>query len=139
MLWFFANISISRKNSNGTDKFLKPRYYRKTLELILNPYFFFFFKFDFDNIPDEKYQKWWIGEYLTEYMETNEITPATINQWSESVQLMTPLSHLLWGTWALVQLEKSAIDFDYANYAMDRLKCYFELKKTNSIPNHLSR
>ena len=85
-------------------------------------------QFYFDNIPNEEYQKQWLRTYLAEYLECNDITEATIDQWFMSIQLMAPLSHLLWGTWALMQLEKSSIDFDYASYAMDRLRCYFELK-----------
>jgi len=84
--------------------------------------------FDFTNIPNEEYQKRWLRTYLAEYLECNDITQATIDQWHASVELMAPLSHLLWGTWALMQMEKSSIDFDYASYAMDRLRCYFELK-----------
>ena len=93
------------------------------LELFLS------FQFDFDNIPGEEYQKWWLTEYLPEFLEETTIPQTTVDQWMKSIKLMAPLSHLLWGTWALMQLEKSAIDFDYANYAMDRLKCYFQLKK----------
>lgn len=95
--------------------------------------------FDFDNCPDEKYRRWWLVQYLSEFLETNNPDTTTIDKWMADVDAMAPLSHLLWGTWALVQLEKSEIDFDYGAYAVDRLRCYYQLKREAGTQPHLAR
>lgn len=38
-------------------------------------------------------------------------------------------SHLYWGIWAIVQSRFSAIDFDYLDYARQRLEAYYEFKE----------
>ena len=87
------------------------------------------FKVDFSNVPNAEYQKWWLSQYLQEYLQTTTVSEAEISKWFKSVELMTPLSHLYWGAWAAMQAEISDIDFDYVTYAHLRLAEYFSLKK----------
>eukprot|EP00158_Paraphelidium_tribonemae_P008319 Partr_v1_DN28550_c1_g1_i10_m73565 putative choline kinase len=39
----------------------------------------------------------------------------------EEVEVFTPLSHIMWGLWGLIQAEQSAISFDFTGYALQRL------------------
>lgn len=91
---------------------------------------------DFTNVPDEEYQKWWLSQYLQEYLQTTTVSEAEISKWFKSVELMTPLSHLYWGAWAAMQAEISDIDFDYVTYAHLRLTEYFSLK--NKLLSNIS-
>jgi len=84
---------------------------------------------NFDNIPGDDYQKWWLTEYLKEFLNSDSIDQKTVDSWHGSVQLMLPLSHLMWGCWALLQAELSQIDFDYLEYALLRLDQYFITKR----------
>lgn len=34
----------------------------------------------------------------------------------------------MWGLWALVQSRLSLLDFDYIQYAKQRLDCYYQLR-----------
>ena len=47
-----------------------------------------------------------------------------VEELRDLVEKFSPLSNLLWGIWSLIQAELSDIDFDYINYAMQRLKQY---------------
>lgn len=47
------------------------------------------------------------------------------------VALMTPVSHLWWGLWAVMQATTSAIDFDYLGYAAKRLEAFRETRTTS--------
>ena len=47
------------------------------------------------------------------------------------VALMTPVSHLWWGLWAVMQATMSAIDFDYLGYAAKRLEAFRETRTTS--------
>ena len=51
--------------------------------------------------------KWWLGEYLKVYNTTKTVCKEEISEWVESVKLMMPLSHLYWGTWSLMQVNKT--------------------------------
>ena len=82
---------------------------------------------DFSNVPDEKYKKWWINQYLTQFY-SRDPTEEENKKWHSAVTQMEPLSHLFWGIWALMQAEISEIEFDYVTYAHLRISEYFKLK-----------
>ena len=44
------------------------------------------------------------------------------------------LSHLLWGLWGLIQSRNSEIDFDYVEYARQRLAEYQKHKRCIDVP-----
>ena len=64
--------------------------------------------------------KWWLQEYLLEFLN-REATEEELTSWLYSVKQMMPLSHYFWGTWSMVQIEASVLDFDYVQYAKLRL------------------
>lgn len=86
---------------------------------------------DYSLVPGEEYQKWWLEIYLTAFYGADKVTSELIDNWYISVKYMEPISHLLWGSWSLMQAELSDIDFDYIEYAMLRLNQYF--KQTNQL------
>jgi len=47
-----------------------------------------------------------------------------VEELRDLVEKFSPLSNLLWGIWSLIQAKYSDIDFDYINYAMQRLTQY---------------
>ena len=83
------------------------------------------FQVDFNNVPNEDYQKWWLKIYLSPISES--VSNELVNKWYNSVQYMLPMSHLLWGVWSLMQAEISEIDFDFIEYAKLRLDEYHKL------------
>jgi ethanolamine kinase len=48
-----------------------------------------------------------------------------INIKKDIICKFTLCSHLLWGTWSIVQAENSSIDFDYLTYAKKRFNAFF--------------
>ena len=79
--------------------------------------------------PSKEFQLKWLREYLK---NINTITSGSnvepsqneIEELYDLVSYFTPLCHLVWGIWSLVQSKYSDIDFDYINYAAQRLKQY---------------
>lgn len=47
----------------------------------------------------------------------------------EMALIMTLGSHLLWGTWGIVQAKHSTIDFDYLQYSQSRFDGYYHQKQ----------
>ena len=89
------------------------------------------FDCDFINLfPSEQEQKVFIQEYL-QYATNSK---NTINELYQQIQLFIPLSHIFWGTWALVRAEtnEDRLKFDYLSYGKSR---FDELLRTN--PNIL--
>lgn len=43
--------------------------------------------------------------------------------------MFTLASHLLWGTWALVQSRHSSVEFDYQSYAIRRFDAYEQMRR----------
>jgi len=89
-------------------------------------------KSDYTRVPADKYQRWWITQYLTTYFK-RRVAKDEVIEFHHSVRLMAPLSHLLQGVWSLMQAEISAINFDYINYAKIRLDQYFILKSQLTV------
>ena len=53
---------------------------------------------------------------------------ATLMRLEREVEAFTPVSHLWWGLWAVMQATISTIDFDYLSYAAMRLAEYRKLR-----------
>ncbi|KAL0273305.1 UNVERIFIED_CONTAM: hypothetical protein PYX00_006006 [Menopon gallinae] len=89
---------------------------------------------DYSLYPDETYQFHWLRIYLERFHKNisggkqTTITNEEIQRLFDTVQKFTLASHFLWGIWALIQTEYSAIDFDFLNYAFIRFKEYFARK-----------
>lgn len=87
---------------------------------------------DFDLIPNESTQKQWLNIYLLKYKEKDAV-PAGISEEDvhmlyEQVKYFILVSHLVWGIWALVQVDISEVDFDFMNYAILRINAYYKHK-----------
>lgn len=79
--------------------------------------------------PSKDFRLKWLKEYIkhTNLMNGDPVVEPTqqeIDELDDMVSYFTPLGHLVWGIWSLVQAKFSDIDFDYINYAAERLKQY---------------
>lgn len=90
---------------------------------------------DYSLYPDKSYQFRWLRIYLQRYFDNISdgkqkalVADEDIVRLYEIVEKFTLASHFLWGIWALIQAEYSAIDFDFFNYACIRFKEYFSRK-----------
>lgn len=88
---------------------------------------------DFEQfIPDEKFIRWWLSVYLEEF-NGKPASDQEIEEWYQSVLKMMPLSHLFWGSWSMVQIEESELDFDYVTYGKLRLEEFSKLLSAFNI------
>ncbi|CBY34367.1 unnamed protein product [Oikopleura dioica] len=67
-------------------------------------------------LPDDSFIRWWLIEYLREFLG-REPTEEELISYERSVKDMMPLSHYFWASWSMVQVEASVLDFDYVTYA----------------------
>ena len=79
--------------------------------------------------PSKEFRLKWLKEYIKNTKKINfdpivEPTIEELEELDELISYFTPLGHLVWGIWSLVQAKVSDIDFDYINYAAERLKQY---------------
>jgi ethanolamine kinase len=80
---------------------------------------------DFTIYPTRNEQKRW----LKFYFQTRPVNDQIINDdLCHLIDQFSGLAHLMWGLWALVQSHLSQLDFDYVDYAKQRLGCYYRLK-----------
>jgi len=77
-------------------------------------------------LPTKEYQIDWIQSYLD---NREGIKKDEVNVVYEEVQLFMLCAHLLWSVWAVIQAENSDIDFDFVDYALQRLREYKRWKK----------
>ena len=86
--------------------------------------------FDYDKYyPSKAFQLEWIEAYLTNLNGTDKrknLLPSKneIEEIQALVEKFRPLPNLLWGIWSLIQSKYSTIDFDFIEYASQRLKEY---------------
>ena len=71
--------------------------------------------------PDQEYQVEWIKQYLGPNGGGDD---SAARQLQKLVDKFSPLPNLLWGIWALIQSKNSNIDFDFLDYAKQRLDFY---------------
>ncbi|XP_026272287.1 ethanolamine kinase 1 [Frankliniella occidentalis] len=90
---------------------------------------------DYTLYPDKDLQTKWLEIYLEEYNKlqvgnntSTKVNRKDVEQLYVQVNKFALASHLMWGLWALVQSEHSAIKFDFYEYATIRLKEYFAKK-----------
>jgi ethanolamine kinase len=80
--------------------------------------------------PSKDFQLQWLQIYLsnlkndTHGATKNTTTDKEVEDLQDLVVQFTPLTHLLWGIWSLVQSKYSDIEFDYIDYAKQRLEQY---------------
>jgi ethanolamine kinase len=70
--------------------------------------------------------------FLRHYLEACGVDQSNLAEELDSLYLEASAfalaSHLLWGLWALVQMQRSSIDFDYMAYATKRFDEYYKRK-----------
>jgi len=90
---------------------------------------------DYSLYPSKQQMMNWLRNYIEEnnnfhqIKSTDEEIQSQTSQLYEQVNQFSMTPHLMWGLWALVQAKCSQIDFDYKEYAVLRLKEYFNRKK----------
>lgn len=89
--------------------------------------------FDSSLYPSKEFQIKWLRNYLQKLYILNDDDNITnleqnVENLYETVNKFSLAAHFYWGLWALVQLNNSSIDFDYAEFAMKRLDAYFLCK-----------
>jgi len=67
--------------------------------------------------------------------ELVDVTEEEVDDLLSQVKRFTLAAHLLWGIWALIQSRHSKIEFDFRQYALDRLDQYRKEKKILSNLN----
>jgi len=83
-------------------------------------------------LPGKSWRLDWVREYLTEKNKNrtvnkgdagcgNVVEDDKVEALQARVELFMLPAHLLWAVWAVIQAENSTIDFDFADYAMQRL------------------
>jgi len=94
------------------------------------------FELDHSKFPNQDQQLQFFKSYLKAANAGNEPTEEELQKIYEEVNKFVLLSHMFWSIWALVQADISSIQFDYLQYAADRLKRYFELRQQNLLRTH---
>jgi len=81
--------------------------------------------------PDRQYRREWIKEYMT--ASGSEVEEELFENNLDLVDKFVLASHLLWGVWAVIQAENSTIDFDFVDYAIQKLNEYWRWKSLLGI------
>jgi len=76
--------------------------------------------------PSREFQLAWIRTYFDAI--TDIYTEAEVEALFELVQKFVLCSHLMWGAWSLVQAQVSKIDFEFKDFAQQRLCEYARIK-----------
>eukprot|EP00088_Acartia_fossae_P035467 TRINITY_DN36553_c0_g1_i1.p1 TRINITY_DN36553_c0_g1~~TRINITY_DN36553_c0_g1_i1.p1 ORF type:complete len:352 (-),score=53.13 TRINITY_DN36553_c0_g1_i1:59-1114(-) len=81
--------------------------------------------------PNKEFQLDWIKIYLTEFNRLKGVSPPSdtaVHDMYNKVQQFVLCSHLQWIAWSLIQAANSSIDFDFVDYAIQRMKEYKRIK-----------
>jgi len=86
-------------------------------------------KLDFEKwLPSRPWQMAWVKEYLT-HREEREVTEEEVLCLVRNVEQFMLCASLLWAIWAVIQAQQSDIDFDFEDYAIQRLAEYRRWKE----------
>lgn len=89
--------------------------------------------FDYDKIlevyPNKTEQYNFFEAYMRELKGGGRVSNDELDSLYVEVNKYALASHIYWGLWAVVQARFSAIDFDYLNYARQRLGAYYDFKE----------
>ncbi|RRT71313.1 hypothetical protein B296_00032757 [Ensete ventricosum] len=81
---------------------------------------------DYDKYPDVEERKRFIQIYLSSDNKTSEDTE--VEQMLRLTEKYALASHLLWGLWGIISEHVNEIDFEYMEYARQRLRQYWSMK-----------
>ncbi|XP_031473862.1 probable choline kinase 2 [Nymphaea colorata] len=85
---------------------------------------------DFEKYPGLEQRKRFVHVYLSS--SGDETSEFVVEQLLNDVEKYTLASHLTWGLWGIISEHVNEIDFDYMEYARQRLKQYW-LKKPSIL------
>lgn len=82
---------------------------------------------DYSQLPTKSTRRGFLQEYVASYNKNSdqELDESTVDELYQLVDSWRGIPGLYWGIWSLIQARISEIDFDYANYAEERLGEYF--------------
>merc|ERR1719167_2027259 len=72
-------------------------------------------------LPKKDWQLQWLKKYL-EVREERDVIQEEVEKLQSNVEHFMLAAHLLWAVWAVIQAENSSIDFDFEDYALQRLQ-----------------
>jgi thiamine kinase-like enzyme len=81
-----------------------------------------------EDLPSREWQLGWVEHYLAR-REGRGPGPGEVAALQARVGWFMLAAHLLWGAWAGTQAQRSAIQFDFQDYAVQRLREYHRMKK----------
>ncbi|CAI9116466.1 OLC1v1017617C5 [Oldenlandia corymbosa var. corymbosa] len=85
---------------------------------------------DYNVYPDVEERQRFIRAYLSSAGQ--EPSDAEVQQLAEDIEKYTLANHLFWGLWGIISAYVNSIDFDYIDYARQRLEQYW-LKKSKIL------
>ncbi|KAK5074293.1 hypothetical protein LTR64_006562 [Lithohypha guttulata] len=82
---------------------------------------------DYSMVPSRPIRRGFLQEYIASYSKNANIKldESAVENLFQDVDRWRGIPGLYWGIWSLIQAKISAIDFDYAKYAEERLGEYF--------------
>jgi len=82
---------------------------------------------DYSMVPTKSVRRGFLEEYIASYSKYSNLKfdVSTVDSLYREIDRWRGIPGLYWGIWSLIQARISAIDFDYANYAEERLGEYF--------------
>lgn len=82
---------------------------------------------DYGRVPGRRIRRGFVHEYITMYEKYSGVPlkPDAADALFVEVDRWRGIPGLYWGVWSLIQARISQIDFDYTQYAQDRLGEYF--------------
>ncbi|EPS32287.1 hypothetical protein PDE_07247 [Penicillium oxalicum 114-2] len=88
---------------------------------------------DYNMIPTKSVRRQFLTEYTKSYCKHRGLDAASesemVDRLYQDVDRFRGIPGLYWGVWALIQAQISQIDFDYADYAEQRLGEYWAWKR----------
>eukprot|EP01083_Nonionella_stella_P067880 179839_1 len=89
-----------------------------------------YFKIDEANYPSEDYRRRFVSSYLDALVDETVVNDDTVSSMMKEIEYGSMLSHLWWTMWGIVESQRNDIDWDYMEYARQRLSHFFRVKRT---------
>ncbi|KAK8803363.1 hypothetical protein WA158_001057 [Blastocystis sp. Blastoise] len=79
--------------------------------------------------PTLEQQKFFVRSYLEAKRENKNVSEEDVDKFLDTVHKHTCLCVLHWFVWGILESALSEIDWDYFNYAKDKIRYYYEIKQ----------
>jgi len=89
-----------------------------------------FFSVKLENYPSREYRKRFVKEYMNGLPQSAQIatSDADLEAYLKDIEYGTMLSHLWWAIWGVVESQRNDIEWNYMEYARQRLLHFFRIK-----------